>query len=162
MSHAGGEVFLLLGSNKGRRVLRLREGLAALSGSVDVAQVSRIHASEPWGRPDQPWFLNMAVRGASRLSPEDLLAFVKRAEAAAGRRSGGQWGPRELDIDILLMGDTVMRAPHLVIPHPGLALRRFCLAPLAEIAPGAIVPPGGRTVRDLLEACRDPLEVCAI
>lgn len=134
-----------------------------LSREVDVDQVSRIYAGEPWGRRGQPWFLNLAVRGRSGLPPEDLLMFVKEVEAAAGRKAaGGRWGPRELDIDILLMGDKVVSEPHLVIPHPGLPFRRFCLLPASEIAPGAVVPPEGRTVRDLLEACRDPLEVFPI
>jgi len=152
-----------LGSNVGRRVRRLREGLTLLSGEVDVDQVSRVYAGEPWGRRGQPWFLNLAVRGRSSLPPEDLLRFVKEVEAVAGRKTaGGRWGPRELDIDILLMGDKVVIEPHLVIPHPGLPFRRFCLLPASEIAPGAVVPPEGRTVRELLTACRDPLEVFPI
>jgi 2-amino-4-hydroxy-6-hydroxymethyldihydropteridine diphosphokinase len=127
---------------------------------VEVDRVSRIYAGEPWGRRDQPWFLNLAVRGKSSLAPEDLLAFLKEVEAAAGRKAGGgRWGPRELDVDILLMGDKVVREPHLVIPHPGLPFRRFCLLPASEIAPEAVVPPEGRTIRDLLDACGDPLEV---
>ena len=126
-------------------------------------RVSRIYAGEPWGRRDQPWFLNLAVRGKSSLTPEDLLVFVKEVEAAAGRKAdGGRWGPRELDVDILLMGDKVVREPHLVIPHPGLPFRRFCLLPASEIAPEAVVPTEGRTVRDLLEACGDPHEVFPI
>ncbi len=130
---------------------------------MDVDRVSRIYAGEPWGRRDQPWFLNLAVRGKSSLAPEDLLVFVKEVEAAAGRKAvGGRWGPRELDVDILLMGDKVVREPHLVIPHPGLPFRRFCLLPASEIAPEAVVPPEGRTVRDLLEACGDALEVFPI
>jgi 2-amino-4-hydroxy-6-hydroxymethyldihydropteridine diphosphokinase len=130
---------------------------------VDVDRISRIYAGEPWGRRYQPWFLNLAVRGKSSLTPEDLLAFVKEVEAAAGRKAGGgRWGPRELDVDILLMGNKVVRAPHLVIPHPGLPFRRFCLLPASEIAPEAVVPPEGRTVRDLLEACGDPLKVFPI
>jgi 2-amino-4-hydroxy-6-hydroxymethyldihydropteridine diphosphokinase len=126
---------------------------------MDVDRFSRIYAGEPWGRPGQPWFLNLAVRGRSGLPPEDLLMFVKEVEASAGRKAGGRWGPRELDIDILLMGDKVVSEPHLVIPHPGLPFRRFCLLPVSEIAPGAAVPPERRTVRELLAACRDPLEV---
>lgn len=130
---------------------------------MEVDRVSRIYAGEPWGRQDQPWFLNLAVRGKSGLAPEDLLAFLKEVEVAAGRKAGGgRWGPRELDVDILLMGDKEVREPHLVIPHPGLPFRRFCLLPASEIAPEAVVPPEGRTVRDLLEACRDPLEVFPI
>lgn len=141
----------------------LREGLLLLSRNVDVERVSRIYAGEPWGRPGQPWFLNLAVLGKTGLAPGELLQFVKEVEVAAGRKTaGGRWGPRELDIDILLMGNRVVREPHLVIPHPGLPVRRFCLMPVSEIAPWAVVPPEGRTVRELLEACPDPLEVFPI
>jgi 2-amino-4-hydroxy-6-hydroxymethyldihydropteridine diphosphokinase len=155
-----GEVVLLLGSNIGRRVRRLREGLSLLARNVEVERISRVHAGEPWGRPGQPWFLNLAVRGRTFLPPEELLRFAKEVEAAAGRRfAGGRWGPRELDVDILLMGDTVVNEPHLVIPHRELPYRRFCLLPASEVAPLAVVPPGGRTVRELLEECEDPLEV---
>jgi 2-amino-4-hydroxy-6-hydroxymethyldihydropteridine diphosphokinase len=129
---------------------------------VEITRVSRIYAGEPWGKPDQPWFLNLAARGTCGMEPEALLRFVKEVEAAAGRTPRGKWGPRELDVDILLMGERVVRGPDLVIPHPRLAFRRFCLAPLAEIAPAAVVPPEGRTVRELLEACTDPLEVFPI
>lgn len=151
-----------MGSNVGRRLRHLREGLALLAGKVEITRVSRIYAGEPWGRPDQPWFLNLAVRGTCGMPPEDLLVFVKEVEAMAGRKPRGRWGPRELDVDILLMGERVVCEPDLVIPHPRLASRRFCLVPLAEIAPAAVVPPEGRTVRELLEACRDPLEVFSI
>lgn len=156
------EVVLLLGSNVGRRVKRLREGLEAISARVSPIRVSRIYAGAPGGRRGQPWFLNVALRGRTPLSPEDLLLFVKEVEAGAGRKSGPRWGPRELDVDIILMGDREVREPHLTIPHPLMAGRRFCLLPVSEIAPDFAVPPGGRTVRDLLLACGDPQEVYAI
>ncbi len=156
------DVVLLLGSNVGRRVRRLREGIEALSRKVSPAGVSRIYAAAPAGRPGQPWFLNIALLGATSLPPDGLLLFAKEIEAAAGRKAGPRWGPRELDIDIILMGDREVREPHLAIPHPRMAARRFCLVPVSEIAPGFPVPPGGRTVRDLLLACEDPLEVFAI
>ncbi len=153
------EVILLLGSNSGRRVRRLREGIAALAGGVEIERVSRIFAGEPGGRTHQPWYLNVAVGGRTVLSPEGLLEFVKRIEAVAGRKSGPRWGPRELDIDIILMGNRTVSEDHLVIPHPRMATRRFCLAPVNDIAPDVTVPPGGRTVKDLFDGCRDPLEV---
>ena len=156
------DVVLLLGSNVGRRVRRLREGIEALSRRVSPARASRIYAAAPAGRPGQPWYLNVALLGATALPPEELLRFAKEIEGAAGRKAGPKWGPRELDIDIILMGDRVVREPHLAIPHPAMAARRFCLVPVAEIAPDLAVPPGGRTVRDLLLACEDPLEVLAI
>ena len=156
------EVVLLLGSNAGRRVRRLRDGIAALSGGVKIGRVSRMYAGEPSGRADQPWYLNVAVRGETDFTPEALLRFVKKIEAGAGRKTGARWGPRVLDIDIILMGGRVVREPHLAIPHPLMAARRFCLVPVAEIAPEVPVPPGGKTVRDLLGECRDPLEVSPI
>jgi 2-amino-4-hydroxy-6-hydroxymethyldihydropteridine diphosphokinase len=155
-------VILLLGCNVGDCPRQLREGLERLSRKMEVERVSRIYAGEAWGKADQPWFLNLAARGKCLLPPGELLAFAKEVEAAAGRIPRGKWGPRELDVDILLMGEMVVGEPHLVIPHPRLALRRFCLAPVSEIAPGAVVPPGGKTIRDLLNACRDPLEVYPI
>lgn len=156
------EVILLLGSNIGRRVRQLRDAIAALAGGVEIGNVSRIYASEPSGRTNQSWYLNIAVRGKTALAPDSLLHFVKRIEAKAGRKTGARWGPRELDIDIILMGNRVIREPHLAIPHPRMSARRFCLAPVAEIAPEAVVPPGGKTVGDLLGECRDPLEVTPV
>ena len=156
------EVVLLLGSNAGRRVRHLRDGIAALSGGVKIGTVSRIYAGEPSGRADQPWYLNIAVRGRTDFSPEALLRFVKDIEAEAGRKAGARWGPRALDIDIVLMGIRVVNEPHLAIPHPRMALRRFCLAPVAEVAQELSMPPGGKTVADLLRECMDPLEVSPI
>ena len=156
------EVILLLGSNTGRRVKQLRDAITALAGEVEIGKVSRIYAGEPSGRTNQPWYLNIAVRGKTVLAPDPLLHFVKRIEAKAGRKAGACWGPRELDIDIILMGSLVVRGPHLAIPHPMMSSRRFCLAPVAEIAPEAIVPPGSKTVWDLLGECRDPLEVIPV
>lgn len=153
---------LLLGSNAGRRVKRLREGIEALSRELRAVSASRIHAGAPAGRRGQPWFLNVALRGRTALSPDALLAFVKEVEAAAGRKAGPRWGPRELDVDIILMGDREVRQPHLSVPHPRMAGRRFCLLPVSEIAPEFSVPPEGRTIRDLLLACEDPLEVFPI
>lgn len=143
----------------GRREERLREGLERLSRKVVVARVSRFYESEPWGNPGQRWFLNAAVLGKCGLSPEGLLEFVKDVEKESGRKPRERWGPRELDVDILLMGERVVRMPDLIVPHPRMAARRFCLVPASEIAPSAIVPPGGKTVADLLSECKDPLRV---
>lgn len=156
------DVVLLMGSNTGRRVRRLREGIEALAAGVKVGRVSRIYSGEPSGRPGQPWYLNVAVRGETGFTPEALLRFVKGIEGNAGRKAGPRWGPRELDIDIILMGSRVVLEPHLAIPHAGIFSRRFCLAPVEEIAPDVRVPPGGKTVRELLRECPDRLEVSPI
>jgi 2-amino-4-hydroxy-6-hydroxymethyldihydropteridine diphosphokinase len=121
-----------------------------------------MYASEPFGRSHQPWFLNMAVRAATGHSPWELLELAKRLELEAGRRGGARWGPRTLDVDILLLGDAVIDLPGLVIPHASMAQRRFFLLPAAEVAPDAVVPTYGRTVTQLLNSCEDPLEVIVL
>ena len=156
------EAVLLLGSNQGRRVRRIRDAVDRLSRETELLAVSRMYASEPFGRSYQPWFLNLAVRAATGRSPWELLALAKRLEQEAGRRGGARWGPRALDVDILLLGDLVIDVPGLVIPHASMAQRRFYLLPAAEVAPGAVVPTYGRTVTQLLNACDDPLEVTAL
>lgn len=153
------EAVLLLGSNQGRRVRRIRDAVDRLSRETELLAVSRMYASAPFGRSHQPWFLNLAVRAAAGHSPWGLLALAKRLEREAGRRGSARWAPRTLDVDILLLGDAVIDQPGLVIPHPSMARRRFCLLPAAEVAPDAVVPTNGRTVSQLLDACPDPLEV---
>lgn len=160
--HCQREAVLLLGSNQGRRVRRIRDAVDRLSRETELLAVSRMYASEPFGRSGQPWFLNLAVRAATRHSPWGLLALAKRLEQEAGRRGGARWGPRTLDVDILLLGDAVIDLPGLVIPHAAMARRRFCLLPAADVAPGAVVPDCGRTVAQLLDACEDPLEVIMV
>jgi len=156
------DAVLLLGSNLGRRVRALRDAVDRLSREAEIVAVSRLYAGEPHGRAHQPWFLNQAVRIEARHSPGDLLLLAKRLEWEAGRRGGARWGPRPLDVDIILYGDAVVSAPDLAIPHPAMAERKFCLLPVAEVAPDAVVPPGRRTVSQLLATCEDPLEVIAL
>ena len=98
----------------------------------------------------QPDFLNTAALAHTSLGPEEVLALAKALELAAGRRRGLRFGPRPLDIDLLLYGDRQSRDPELTLPHPRLAERRFMLEPLAEIAPDLQVPPDGVTVAELL------------
>ncbi len=153
------EAVLLLGSNQGRRVRTIRDTVDRLSRETELLAVSRIYTSEPFGRSNQPWFLNLAVRAATNRSGWELLGLVKRLEREAGRRGGARWGPRTLDVDILLLGDAMIDLPGLAIPHASIAERRFCLVPAAEVAPDALVPTYGRTVTQLLSSCEDPLEV---
>ncbi len=124
------------------------EGLApALAGP----RVSPLFRTRPVGPSDQPDYLNAAVTGATHLSPEELLGLAKALEYAAGRRPGRRFGPRPLDVDLLLYGDRVERTPALTLPHPRLAERRFYLEPLARIAAELPVPPAGETVSELLD-----------
>lgn len=104
---------------------------------------------------DQPWFLNTVVEVATTLGPEELLAVCLEVEHESGRIRDRHKGPRTLDIDIVLYGNTVVHKQGLTIPHPAFAARRFVLAPLAEIAPDFVDPLSGETIRRLLEICPD-------
>src|SRR5689334_16699161 len=130
-------VYLGLGSNLGDRAGHLRAALTALAGlpGTTVRRVSPLYESAPWGVTDQPAFLNAVAEVATDLAPPDLLRAVKGIEQDAGRQAGPRWGPRPLDIDLLLYDDQTVTTPDLVIPHPRLAARRFVLAPLADLLP---------------------------
>jgi 2-amino-4-hydroxy-6-hydroxymethyldihydropteridine diphosphokinase len=123
--------------------------LARLPHTALIAQ-SRLYATEPWGHRDQPPFVNAVAKLDTQLSARDLLDGLLAIERRAGReRNGDRWGPRILDLDILLYGDARIDEPALHIPHPRLHERAFALVPLAEIAPALVVPGVGR-VGDLL------------
>lgn len=150
-------VFLGLGSNKGDRLRFLREAFAALASirGVEVSAWSAVYETSPYGFKDQGDFLNAVVEIATDLPPAVLHAEISMVESIVGRTPSIRWGPREIDIDILLYGAMIMETDSLVIPHPGLAGRRFVLGPLAEIAPGVTDPRTGKPVKTLLETCPD-------
>jgi 2-amino-4-hydroxy-6-hydroxymethyldihydropteridine diphosphokinase len=146
-------VYLGLGSNLGDRRRNLEAALDALRAhpQIAVTAVSSFLETDPvGGPPGQGKFLNAAAKIETDLSPEALLKELKRVERSLGRKPGPRWGPREIDLDILLCGDTILETGTLVIPHPRMRERRFVLEPLAEIAPAARDPVTGRTVRKLL------------
>ena len=134
-------VAIALGSNLGHRLENLRFGLTRLRLAVQDLRVSSVYETEPAHDPDQALFLNACVTGRTRLSARQLLSELQDAERAAGRRrSSRRWGPRTLDLDLLLYGVEVVREPWLIIPHPRLHARAFVLLPLTEIAPHWVVP----------------------
>ena len=132
-------VYLGLGSNVGDRLANLVRALENLgaSGDLEILDCSAVYETEPWGLTDQPKFLNCAVKARTTLMPEQLLGLAKTIEPKMGRTAGVRYGPRPIDIDILLYGDLVinLEVPDLQIPHPRMAERAFVLIPLAEIAP---------------------------
>ena len=131
--------FLGVGSNLGDRWATLRAAVAAMP---DVVAVSPVYETAPvGGPPDQPAYLNLVVELDTDRSPRQLLEMARRLEDSAGRRREERWGPRTLDVDILLVGDLVVDEPDLVVPHPRMTERRFVLAPLADLAPD-LVPDG--------------------
>ncbi len=143
---------LSLGGNAGDPEAQLRDAVRKLDAVLAALKVAPLFRTEPLSGIEQPDYLNTAVVGRTDLMPEELLALAKSLEWAAGRRAGARHGPRELDIDLLIHGDTVASVPELTLPHPRLAERRFYLEPLARIAPELAVPPHGRTVLELLGA----------
>ena len=131
--------YLGLGSNLGDRERHLEDALRLLDeAGARVLRASRVHETEPFGVTDQPRFLNQVVEVEWPRGPRELLEAAKAVEAAVGRRPTYRWGPREIDIDILLFGSESLDEPDLVIPHPGLYEREFVLGPLAELRPDLV------------------------
>lgn len=142
-----------LGSNLGDRAATLDAALDALAATPGVAlrAASRYHETTPVGGPSgQGAFLNAAAALATTLDPLALHARLRQIETDAGRQRRVRWGERTLDLDLILFGGQVVETPELTVPHPRFALRRFVLAPLAEVAPTAVDPITLRTVGDLL------------
>ncbi len=142
---------LSLGSNAGDRRAHLDAALRALEAleGVAVTAVSHGYETEPMGDVDQPPFVNIAVEVETDYGPLKLIEAVKRIEADLGREPSVRWGPRTIDIDIVLCGDQVIETERLTVPHKGFRNRAFVLVPLAEIAPGAVDPVTGETVAEL-------------
>ncbi|MDQ7820034.1 MAG: 2-amino-4-hydroxy-6-hydroxymethyldihydropteridine diphosphokinase [Armatimonadota bacterium] len=149
-------VFLGLGSNLGDRARLVEQALAALesSGRVRVVRRSSLYETAPVGKTDQPPFVNMVAQVETDLPPQALLSLAQEVERSLGRVRGERWGPRSIDVDILLYGDLVVNTPALVIPHPEITRRRFVLEPLLEIAPDAALP-DGRRLDQFLPRVRD-------
>lgn len=152
-------VFLSLGANVGDALETLTAAVYAVDDldGFAVEEVSGVYETAPWPPPGDPRhvpqdpYLNLVVRGRTTLTPHALLAETQLLEAAFGRdrASEQRWGPRPLDIDLLLVGDAVVDTPDLVLPHPRLTERAFVLVPLLEVWPGGTLPDGRRVTQAL-------------
>lgn len=152
--------YLGLGSNLGDTSENLREasGRIAALPATSLISASSLFETAPWGYVDQPWFLNAVIEIETLLGPRELLRCVKGVEQSMGRIVGERWGPRLIDIDILVYDELTINEPDLVIPHPRICERLFVLAPLAEILPEWTCP-GGETVSQTANRLRDEASV---
>lgn len=156
VEQAGGDqprdAWLGLGSNLGRRARMLADALAALEArkGLTLLEASSVYETDPVGITDQPPFLNMVARFRCELTPAELLEAVRAVERQLKRVRTVRWGPRTIDVDVLLLGDLRVATDELTIPHPELTNRQFVLVPLAEVAPRLPLP-GARRAAELAE-----------
>ncbi len=144
--------FLGLGSNVGDRAYWLADAASKLEGpALSIVRRSRIYETPPWGKTDQPAFLNQVLEVETMLAPSALLARCQAVERALGRVREERWGPRVIDVDILLYGDAALRMRGLTVPHAELSRRAFVLVPLLELRPSLVLP-DGRRAAELLGA----------
>lgn len=154
------EVYLLLGSNLGDRLQHLDNAMALIAERCGALTAqSAIYETAAWGNTEQQSFYNQAIGISTSLSPVNLLVAVKAIEREVGRTETVHWGPRIIDIDIILYGTEIVTLPQLQIPHPYMHQRRFTLVPLAEIADNVIQPVINKPISELLNECEDDSEV---
>lgn len=151
MNKVNKKVALAIGSNLGNRLEMLRGGIRELEHrGFTILKMSRVWETLPWGETEQPRFLNMCVLAESKLEPKDMLNVLKAIERSLGRKETKRWGPRLIDIDIVMIDSDVIDTPDLQVPHPCMQKRAFVLAPLSEIAPDMVNLRIGKTVEELL------------
>ncbi len=149
-------IYLALGSNVGDSEANIKKAIKLLSAKVKNIQQAPLYLSEATGYTEQPDFLNTAISGQTDLSPEKLLEFTDRTEQKVGRVKRFRWGPREIDIDIILYGKLVQKTEKLTVPHPYFRQRDFVLKPLTDLNPRLSDPVGGIAVRQLLQNIKPP------
>lgn len=153
----GSVAFIGIGANIGDAVEQCRKAIVHLANvrGIHVLRNSSLYRTEPIGPKDQAWYVNAVSEIRTTLLPWDLLRALKSIEALMERRPGPRWGPREIDLDILLYGQLVVNEEGLVIPHPELHRRRFVLEPLCEIASYTVHPAYGISMKGLLDRLTD-------
>ena len=155
------DAIIALGSNLGQKAANIAHAIELLTegGDIRLVRRSRDYRTAPWGKTDQDWFVNACIAISTRLSPHELLARCQGVEERLGRVRGEKWGPRVIDLDVLVYRDLISSEPDLTLPHPHLTERAFVLAPLADIAPDLVIH--GRRVSEWLTAI-DHTDVVAL
>lgn len=155
------KVWLSLGSNEANRRKNLLDAIQALRTNprIQTLKESTWYETEPWGKTDQPVFYNLVVEIETDLEPLELLNTIKAIEIQLGREDGAHWGPRLIDIDIILFGDRVLKSTKLEIPHPFFRERAFVLVPLSDLGTDIVDPITNRSIKDLLDDLSRPLGV---
>lgn len=144
-----GKVYLSLGTNLGNKKENLEHALKLLSEKIGILKVSSFYETEPVGYSDQPWFLNIAVKGTTDLSPDELIEFTQSIEHEMKRVKTIINGPRIIDVDILLYDDVKINTDKLTIPHPRMTERAFVMYPLHEISPELTIE--GKNIKDIIK-----------
>ena len=154
-------VYIGFGSNIGDQLAHIQNAIHALSKTegITLRKISSIYKTDPVGYEAQAQFLNGVAAIQTNLPPISLLHTLKNIETEVGRQHRIRWGPREIDLDILIYGDLCLQTEKLIIPHPEMHLRRFVLVPLAEIAPDVMHPVFQETIQTLLEHLEDDKSV---
>jgi len=153
-------IYIGLGSNMGARTDHLSTAIRIMTEhEIQILNQSSIYESSAWGYTQQPAFLNQVVEIATDLDPDNLLKTLKSIEQQMGRQKRGHWQEREIDLDIILYNQKIIKTPHLEIPHRWMKERRFVLEPLAEIAADFVDPISGSTIARLLEMTQDENEI---
>jgi 2-amino-4-hydroxy-6-hydroxymethyldihydropteridine diphosphokinase len=155
------EVYLSLGSNIGDRIRYLKRAIGKIgeSDSVVIRKISPVYETDPVGNPDQPRFLNVVISIETTLKPLRLLDYLLDIEEKLGRERNEKWGPRTIDLDILLFDELITSSDRLTLPHPRMHQRKFVLVPLSQVNPNLFHPSLKKSVEDLLRLCPDQSKV---
>ncbi len=157
---AKNEVYISLGTNLGNRTENLKMAIHAIELHLGIIiKQSSIYETKPWGKGDQPDFLNQVILIHANKRPQDCLHLLSSIEDQMGRKREEKWGARIIDLDLLYVNESIIHTDELTLPHPGIPHRRFVLAPLVEIAPDFIHPELKKNQKRLLHECQDLLEV---
>jgi 2-amino-4-hydroxy-6-hydroxymethyldihydropteridine diphosphokinase len=153
-------IYLLLGSNLGNSRELLEEAIRNVGIHLgEIIETSKLYKTAPWGKAEQPPFLNQVVRLKSELPPKEMLTKIHLIESKMGRIRQEKWGQRIIDIDILYYNDLIFNSLDLKLPHPEIQNRRFTLVPLVDLSPDFIHPILQLSNSDLLAKCEDKLDV---